>query len=221
MRWYKNNGDILRLETPILKEDVKKLKVGDVVYLNGTIYTGRDEAHLTIIEEYEKNRDSNEEGNEDDNNNELIKKFKNGVIYHAGPIMKKENNKWKCVAIGPTTSARMNEVEEEFIKITGISAIVGKGGMKKELLNVFKEYGVVYLAAPGGCAALLANSIVEVKDVHYYDELGMPEAIWELEVKDFGPLIVAMDANGNSIYEEVNNNILNSLMDLGIKIKGR
>jgi fumarate hydratase subunit beta len=135
--------------------------------------------------------------------------------------MKKENNKWKCVAIGPTTSARMNEVEEEFIKITGISAIVGKGGMKKELLNVFKEYGVVYLAAPGGCAALLANSIVEVKDVHYYDELGMPEAIWELEVKDFGPLIVAMDANGNSIYEEVNNNILNSLMDLGIKIKGR
>ena len=216
-----NNGDTLRLEIPILKEDVKKLKVGDVVYLNGTIYTGRDEAHLTIIEEYEKNRDSNEEGNEDDNNNELIKRFKNGVIYHAGPIMKKENNKWKCVAIGPTTSARMNEVEEKFIKITEISAIVGKGGMKKELLNVFKEYGVVYLAAPGGCAALLANSIVEVKDVHYY-ELGMPEAIWELEVKDFGPLIVAMDANGNSIYEKVNNNVLNvlnNLMDLNCSTK--
>lgn len=209
------SGDILKLETPIPKKDIKELKVGDIVYLNGTIYTGRDEAHLTIIEEYEKNK----KNCKDDEYN-VIKKLNNGVIYHAGPIMIKENNKWKCVAIGPTTSARMNEVEEEFIKITGISAIVGKGGMKKELLNVFKEYGVVYLAAPGGCAALLANSIVEVKNVYHY-ELGMPEAIWELKVNDFGPLIVAMDANGNSIYEEVNTNVLKNLMNLGIKIKGR
>ncbi|WP_421078187.1 FumA C-terminus/TtdB family hydratase beta subunit [Methanothermococcus sp. Ax23] len=202
----------MRLETPISKNTIKKLKVGDIVYLNGTVYTGRDEAHITIIEE---NMQNAEENNDDDN---IVKKLKNGVIYHAGPIMKKENNKWKCVAIGPTTSARMNEVEAEFIKITGISAIVGKGGMKTELLDIFKEHGVVYLAAPGGCAALLANSIVEVKNVHH-PELGMPEAIWELEVKDFGPLMVAMDANGKSIYEEVNKIVLENLNVLKSKIK--
>ncbi len=213
----------MKLTVPISKKDVKKLKVGDVVYLNGTIYTGRDEAHLTIIEKYGKNDDNDKDKynktNKNNKKDELMKKLKNGVIYHAGPIMKKENDKWKCVAIGPTTSARMNEIEEEFIKITGISAIVGKGGMKKELLNVFEKYGVVYLAAPGGCAALLASSIVEVKDVHHY-ELGMPEALWELEVKDFGPLVVTMDANGNSLYEEVNNNVFKNLLSMGIKIKG-
>lgn len=186
----------MKLTTPIPKETIKKLKVGDIVYLNGTIYTSRDEAHLEVIEEKKPPKD-----------------LKESVIYHAGPIMRKEGDKWKCVAIGPTTSARMNETEEDFIKITNISAIVGKGGMKKELLDVFKEYSVVYLAAPGGCAALLANSIVDVKDVHHF-ELGMPEAIWELEVKDFGPLIVAMDTHGNSIYDEVNKHVLEKLNNL-------
>ncbi|WP_292460549.1 FumA C-terminus/TtdB family hydratase beta subunit [Methanothermococcus sp.] len=204
----------MRLETPISKDTVKNLKVGDIVYLNGIIYTGRDEAHIIILKENMKNIG---EDNSNSGNDNIVKKLKNGVIYHAGPIMKKENNKWKCIAIGPTTSARMNEVEVEFIKITGISAIIGKGGMKTELLNVFKKYGVVYLAAPGGCAALLANSVIDVKGV-YHPELGMPEAIWELEVKDFGPLMVAMDSNGNSIYEEVNKRVLENLKMLKAKI---
>ncbi|HIP16888.1 MAG TPA: fumarate hydratase [Methanothermococcus okinawensis] len=190
----------MKLKTPISKEDLYKLKVGDMIYLNGTIYTGRDEAHITIIEEFKEESNNN-------NIKEIVKKLKNGVIYHAGPIMRKENGKWKCVAIGPTTSARMNEVEADFIDITGISAIVGKGGMKSELLDNFKRYGVVYFAAPGGCAALLANSIVDVKNVYLY-KLGMPEAIWELEVKNFGPLIVAMDCHGGSLYERVNKNVI-------------
>ncbi|AEF96762.1 FumA C-terminus/TtdB family hydratase beta subunit [Methanotorris igneus] len=185
------------LKTPISKETISKLKVGDVVYLNGVIYTARDEAHLEIIKYHKKGK-------------ELPFNLENGVIYHAGPIMKKENDKWVCVAIGPTTSARMNNTEEEVIKVTNLSAIVGKGGMKKELLKTFKEHKVVYLAAPGGCAALLANCIKEVKNV-YFLELGMPEAVWELEVENFGPLIVAMDAHGNSIYEEVNEKVFENL----------
>lgn len=108
----------------------------------------------------------------------------------------------------------MNDVEEEFIKLTNISAIVGKGGMKKELLKTFEDYGVVYLAAPGGCAALLANSVKRVDNVYFLDELGMPEAVWELEVNNFGPLIVAMDSHGNSIYEEVNKKVYEKLNEL-------
>ena len=108
----------------------------------------------------------------------------------------------------------VDDVEEEFIKLTNISAIVGKGGMKKELLKTFEEYKVVYLAAPGGCAALLANSVKKVNNVYFLEELGMPEAVWELEVGSFGPLIVAMDSHGNSIYEEVNKKVHEKLNEL-------
>ncbi|ABR54767.1 hydro-lyase, Fe-S type, tartrate/fumarate subfamily, beta subunit [Methanococcus vannielii SB] len=190
----------MNLNVPISKEDVKKLKVGDIVYLTGNLCTGRDEAHLITIEE--KKAPIN---------------LENGVIYHAGPIMKQENGIWKCVAIGPTTSARMNNIEEDFIKITNISAIVGKGGMNKELLRTFKELGVVYLAAPGGCAALLANCIKEVKNVYHLD-LGMPEAFWELKVENFGPLIVAMDSHENSLYFEVEKKVQENLDSLKRKL---
>ncbi|ABO34345.1 fumarase beta subunit [Methanococcus maripaludis C5] len=187
----------MQLKTPISKEDVKKLKVGDIVYLSGDICTGRDEAHITTIEE--KKPPIN---------------LENGVIYHAGPIMKKEKNgKWTCVAIGPTTSARMNGLEEDFIRITNISAIVGKGGMDDKLLKTFEESGVIYFAAPGGCAALLADSVNEVKNV-YHLELGMPEAFWELSVENFGPLIVAMDAHGNSLYSKVNEDVDKNLENI-------
>jgi len=192
----------VELKTPISKDTVYKLKVGDVVYLSGRIYTGRDEAHLTVVKECER-----------EDVKEVVNKLRNGVIYHAGPIMKKVGDRWRCISIGPTTSARMNDVEEDFIRVTGISAIVGKGGMKKDLLEVFRRYGVVYLAAPGGCAALLADAVVEVKGV-YLPELGMPEAVWELEVKNFGPLIVAMDTHGRSIYEEVNRKVMEKFKEL-------
>ena len=185
----------------LTKKDVEKLRVGDIVYLNGKIYTARDEAHLKIIETLKSNE-------------KLPFDLNEAIIYHAGPIMKKVDDSWTCVSIGPTTSARMNDVEEEFIKLTNISAIVGKGGMKKELLKTFKDYKVVYLAAPGGCAALLANSIKRVDNVYFLDELGMPEAVWELEVSNFGPLIVAMDSHGNSIYEEVNKKVHEKLNEL-------
>ena len=185
----------------LTKKDVEKLRVGDIVYLNGKIYTARDEAHLKIIEMLKSNE-------------KLPFDLNEAIIYHAGPIMKNVNDNWICVSIGPTTSARMNEVEEEFIKLTNISAIVGKGGMKKELLKAFKDYKVVYLAAPGGCAALLANSVKKVNNVYFLEELGMPEAVWELEVSNFGPLIVAMDGYGNSIYEDVNKKVYENLNEL-------
>ena len=185
----------------LTKKDVEKLRVGDIVYLNGKIYTARDEAHLKIIETLKSNE-------------KLPFDLNEAIIYHAGPIMKKVDDSWTCVSIGPTTSARMNDVEEEFIKLTNISAIVGKGGMKKELLKTFKDYKVVYLAAPGGCAALLANSVKRVNNVYFLEELGMPEAVWELEVGNFGPLIVAMDSHGNSIYEEVNKKVHEKLNEL-------
>ncbi|WP_456471621.1 FumA C-terminus/TtdB family hydratase beta subunit [Methanocaldococcus sp.] len=176
------------------------MKVGDIIYYSGVIYTARDKAHQKIINILK-------------NGGELPFNLKNSIIYHAGPIMKKTKEGWRCVSIGPTTSARMDDLEEEFIKLTRISAIVGKGGMKEELLKTFNEYNVSYLAAPGGCAALLAKCIKKVRNV-YFLELGMPEAVWELEVKDFGPLVVTMDSNFNSIYKEVNEHAKKRLKEM-------
>jgi fumarate hydratase subunit beta len=182
----------VKLKTPLSKEDTKKLNVGDIVYISGTIYTARDRAHQKILEE---GSPVNLEG---------------AVIFHAGPIIKtiisNEDVNYKMIAVGPTTSMRMNPYQPDVLKL-GVSAIIGKGGMDNETADALRENDAVYLAAVGGCAALYVKSIIEVKGVNWID-LGVPEAIWELEVKDFGPLIVAMDSNGNNLYEEVKKKIV-------------
>ncbi len=171
----------VKLKTPILS--ARKLKVGDIVYISGVIYTARDRAHQRIIEE----------GSPVD--------FRGAVIFHAGPIVKDR----KIVAIGPTTSTRMNPYQPKIIKM-GVAAIIGKGGMDRKTSDALIEEGAVYLAAVGGCAALYAKSIIKVRNVHWID-LGIPESIWELEVRDFGPLIVAMDSHGENLYEDIKRGI--------------
>lgn len=178
-----------KLKTPISKDDIKKLNSGDIVYISGTIYTARDRAHQRILDE----------GSPVD--------LKGAVIFHAGPIIQHSNEKndYKMIAVGPTTSTRMNPYEPDVLKL-GLSAIIGKGGMDKGTESALIENDAVYLAAVGGCAALYVKSILEVKGVNWID-LGVPEAIWELEVKDFGPLVVAMDSHGNNLYEEIKKKI--------------
>lgn len=105
------------------------------------------------------------------------------------------------VAVGPTTSTRMNPYEPEVINM-GAGLIVGKGGMDEETAKALKNKKKAYLSAVGGCAALYVKSILKVNDVNWLD-LGVPEAVWELEVKDFGPLIVTMDSQGGNLYDEV------------------
>lgn len=166
------------------EKDVRKLKIGDKVELSGTIFTARDKAHLYLLE-----------------SDELKEKLLNGVIYHCGPIVKKRLLGYKVVSAGPTTSERLSLYAPEIIRKYKIKAIIGKGGMDKSTLNAMKRYGCVYFAAIGGVGALIASSIKKVKGA-YKEEFGMPEAIYELEVKDM-PLIVAMDTKGNSIYEDV------------------
>lgn len=182
-----------RLKLPLSEEDVRRLKVGDIVYLTGTIYTARDEAHIHILEELRKGH-------------KIDVDFKGSAVFHCGPIMKKVDGKWKVVAAGPTTSTRMNPLEPEFIERTGVRAIIGKGGMSKAVADAMAKFGCVYLSMTGGAAVLAANGIKDVKGV-YLEELGMPEAVWIFEVEDFGPLIVGIDANGNSWFERVEKEI--------------
>ncbi len=176
-----------RLTTPLKKEDIEKLKAGDIVYLSGTIFTARDEAHARILEMYQEKK-------------ELPFDLEGSVIYHCGPLMKKREGNWEVVAAGPTTSARMSKMTPKLLEIHEVRAFVGKGGMDN--VTDAMENKAVYLAFTGGCAALAAISIEKVNTVHWLD-LGMPEAVWELEVSEFGPLVVGIDSHNNDLFLEV------------------
>ena len=127
--------------------------------------------------------------------------FKDGAIFHAGPIVgKDENGKQYMVSIGPTTSRRMELAEAEFIEKTGVRLIVGKGGMMERTAEACKKFGAIHCAFPGGCAVVAAQEVEEITDVEWMD-FGMPEALWVMKVKEFGPLIVSIDAQGNNLFE--------------------
>jgi tartrate/fumarate subfamily iron-sulfur-dependent hydro-lyase beta chain len=111
----------------------------------------------------------------------------------------------------------MNSLEPGFIEKFGVRAIIGKGGMSSATLEAMKKFGCVYLAMTGGTAILAAKGIENVKGVHWL-ELGMPEALWILEASNFGPLIVAMDSHGGSIYQDVEGNIKENLKDVRAKL---
>ena len=178
-----------KLATPLREGDVRRLKVGDVVYVSGVIYTARDMAHKRLVELAERGQRPPVE-------------MDGSVIYHAGPVVRKLNGEWEVVSAGPTTSSRMNKVTPLLLKYYPVRMIVGKGGMSQEVAEALKERGAVYCHYTGGAAVLAAKRIKRVAKVEWLD-LGIPEALWVLEVEDFGPLIVTMDSHGNSLYEKL------------------
>lgn len=174
------------LTTPIKDEDLENLNVGDVVYLTGHLVTCRDVAHRRLIEQ----------------KRELPVELQGGAIFHAGPIVRKqEDGKFEMVSIGPTTSMRMEKFEREFIKQTGVKLIVGKGGMGPETTAGCQEGKAVHAIFPGGCAVLAATKVEEIERAEWQD-LGMPETLWVNRVREFGPLIISIDTKGNNLIEQ-------------------
>jgi len=173
---------------PAKKDEIQKLKVGDILYLTGKIFTARDETHHMMLEKDKLPFDPSEM-----------------ALYHCGPLMKKDNGNWLVVSAGPTTSSRMEIFEDKFIEKFGTNIIIGKGGMGERTKQALKKYTGVYVAYTGGAGALAADKIKKVIGVYWLEELGMPEAVWIFEVKEFGPLIVALDSHGESIYDRLKN----------------
>jgi fumarate hydratase class I len=172
------------LKTPLEKEDIVKLKLGDKVFLSGRIVTARDKAHKYLLDD---DRDIDLNG---------------GILYHCGPVVSRKENGYEIIAAGPTTSARMSKYEADIIEKYKVKAIIGKGGMDKKTGDALQKHSAVYLSATGGAAVLLAESIIKVEDVLKLEEFGTPEALWILEVKEF-PTIVTMDTHGNSLHEDI------------------
>ncbi|WP_440952264.1 FumA C-terminus/TtdB family hydratase beta subunit [Methanococcoides sp. FTZ1] len=186
------------LKTPLKEEEIRQLNAGDIVYITGTVLTARDEAHARILEMHEEGK-------------ELPFDLEGAAIYHCGPLMRRiEKEKdaqeaageeeWTVVAAGPTTSDRMSKMTPELLEHYNVRALIGKGGMNNVAESLRGK--CVYLAYTGGCAALAAGSIKKVPGVHWPD-LGMPEAVWELEVVEFGPLIVGIDTKENDLFTSI------------------
>jgi fumarate hydratase subunit beta len=176
------------IKTPVAKETARALKSGDIVFISGTMVTARDKAHMRMAEYFSSGK-------------KLPFEIENSVIFHGAPIVQKQGDEWKIIAIGPTTSSRMNALEPAVIQ-HGASLIVGKGGMDVKTLATLHETGAAYCSMTGGTAVLGARMVKRVKGVEWMD-LGLAEAVWVLQVEDFGPLTVTMDAHMHDLYENV------------------
>jgi fumarate hydratase subunit beta len=187
------------LKTPITEQEIRALKVGEVVSLSGTVVTARDAAHKYMVETW---LDSEPTGEEADLRETLGKVLQGGVIYHCGPVVRQDDaGKWHFLAAGPTTSIREEPYEHRVIGALGVKAVIGKGGMGPLTLAACREHGAVYLHAVGGAATLIAQRVEEVETV-YKTEFGLPEAFWQIRVADF-QCVVTMDSHGGSLHEKV------------------
>jgi fumarate hydratase subunit beta len=178
-----------KFTTPLKEDQVRGLNLGDIIYITGTIYSARDMAHRKLIEQVERGQ-------------KPPIQIKDAVIYHAGPIVRKKNGEWEVVSAGPTTSSRLNRVTPKLLQYYPVRMLIGKGGMSSEVAEALKGRGAVYCHYTGGVGVLAAKNIKRIVRVEWLN-LGIPEAVWVFEVENFGPLIVTMDAKGNSLYEQL------------------
>ncbi|RLI40185.1 fumarate hydratase [Candidatus Bathyarchaeota archaeon] len=176
-------------KTPVSEENVRKLRVGDVLFISGTLLTARDSGHERALEYLREGKP-------------LPVDFSGMTLYHVGPVVKKEGDKWKIISAGPTTSARLEMYEADFIEKTGVKIIIGKGGMGSKTAEACKRFGAVYAIFTGGAGALATKAVEEVVKVEWLD-LGVPEALWVMKVREFGPLTVVIDSTGENFYEKM------------------
>lgn len=176
---------MIKLVYPFDEKAVRALKAGDAVEITGRIYTGRDKFHKYFAD-----------------GGELPVDFRNGALYHCGPVCVRKDGGWTVVSAGPTTSVRENPYEPEFIAKSGVRLIIGKGGMDASTQAAMKTYGCVYIQAIGGAGALYAASVRKVAGVSLLDEFGAAEAVWHFDVVNFRG-VVAMDAHGRSLFADV------------------
>ncbi len=186
----------VRLTTPVSDEDLAALEPGNVVYLTGIIYTGREGVYQRVVD----GGHPPPEGVMDLTN----------VNFHCSPAASvNKDGSYTIGAVTATASFRFAKWMKKWFEISGAKMIIGKGGMSKaDYEKLFVPHGAVYLSTVGyGTGALLGRGIKKVRDVHWLDDLGIAQAMWVIEVENFGPLLVDGDIHGNSLFDANNKEI--------------
>jgi L(+)-tartrate dehydratase beta subunit len=198
---------------PISEEEVRRLRIDDSVTLNGTLYGIRDATYIHLFDRGRKTRFD----------------MKGHAVIHTAPNVRKVQRSaphpagYAPICIGTTTSDRMERFTRPLMEQYGVRLTIGKGGLRSDSLNAFRDLGGAYLAIIGGTAALETTWIESIEDVDL-DDLN-PESLWKFRVKGFGPLLVAMDSVGGSLYSQVGARAQArreaALAKLGVRIAGK
>jgi len=178
----------VHLQTPLTEKDVLGLNLGDLVYFDGTLFTGRSLFHIRAVRE---------------NKLPPIDFKKLNVMVHVGPVMKRDGDSWVPLTCDPTTSMRFEKYAADVVGKLGLRALIGKGSMGPKTAEGMKKYHCVHLAKIGIYGSILASKITKVVGVHGLEELGPIECTWVIEVKDFGPFFVDIDAQGRSYFADL------------------
>jgi tartrate/fumarate subfamily iron-sulfur-dependent hydro-lyase beta chain len=176
---------VKELQYPFVLEKVRDLKLGDRVKVSGRVFTGRDRLHKFLCE-----------------GGKCPVDLKDGALYHCGPVVLRKEGVWVVQAAGPTTSIREEPYMARIVAEHHVRVIIGKGGMGEATRKACGQHGCVYLHAVGGAAAVLADRIERVVNVHFLTEMGTTEALWELDVKEL-EAVVTMDARGRSLHNRI------------------
>jgi len=190
----------IRLSTNPSREDLAKLEIGNIVHLDGVVYTGREGAYMRIVDDGEPLP--------------LDLPAESAANFHCSPAAApRDDGSYDLSAVTATASFRFSKWLEDWFRISGAKLILGKGGMNpSDYQKYFVPNGAIYLTTVGyGTGALLGRGVKKVRDVHWLDELGIAQAMWVLEVEDFGPFIVESDLAGNSLFERENAKIAKNL----------
>jgi L(+)-tartrate dehydratase beta subunit len=170
---------------PVTEGDVRKLRVNDTVTLNGTLFGIRDATQIHMFDRGRKTRFD----------------LRGHAVIHTAPNVRKTESGYVPVCVGTTTSDRMERFTRPLMEQCGVRIVIGKGGLRDASLKAFQDAGGAYLAIIGGTAALETTWVEAIEDVDL-DDLH-PESLWKFRVRGFGPLLVAMDSHGQSLYSDV------------------
>jgi tartrate/fumarate subfamily iron-sulfur-dependent hydro-lyase beta chain len=179
---------------PINEQEIRLLRVGDLLYLTGKVFTARDKTHQLLLKLHEAGE-------------KMPFDTTSMALFHCGPVAKLRNETWQILSAGPTSSIRMEDLTPQFLAAFKTKLIIGKSGMGKKTGLALQEHGAVYAHYTGGAGALSARSFTQVEGVFWLEELGMANAVWIMAAQQFGPLLVTMDSVGGSLYEELNSKI--------------
>jgi L(+)-tartrate dehydratase beta subunit len=189
----------VELKTPLAEADIRQLHLEDTVTINGVIFGIRDATQIRIFDE----------------GIAPPADLTGSVCLHTAPgVRKLPDGRYEKLSIGTTTSTRMDRFVPGLVDTYGVRAIVGKGGLLQGSIDAMAKKGAAYFAIVGGAAALETMQIEEIEQV-WWEDL-MPECLWQFRVKDFGPLIVAIDSYGNSLYRRIQDRAAERIRSMGL-----